>query len=71
MGWGLTVSTFVNLCHGLVTVGQAGVAGGEGASAWLRGERHGAALLFWCERSRSWRERGVCVGRQSGGWAGG
>ena len=65
--WGLTVVSFVNfcqpgvnLCHGLVTVGQGLVAGGEGWSAWLWGERLHTALLFWCERSRSWEKWG-CV----------
>ena len=47
------LSTFVNLCHGLVTVGQAVVAGGE---------RHEAALLFWCEVSRGWENWGCVVG---------
>ena len=28
----------------------------------LWGERHGAALLFWCECSRSWGKWGVCGG---------
>ena len=60
MGWGLTVVSFVNLCHGLVTVGQAVVA-------WLWGEGHGAALLFWCERSRGWGKWGCAVG-DSLGW---
>ena len=64
---GLTVFSFVNLCHGLVTVGQGG-------SASLWGERHGVALLFWCERSGSWGEWGCEVGdswvwRGRSGWA--
>ena len=29
------------------------------------GEGHGVALLFWCERSRSWGKWG-CGGRQLG-----
>ena len=28
----------------------------------MRGERHGSALLFWCECSRSWGKWGVCGG---------
>ena len=60
MGQGLTMVSFVNpcqpgvnLCHGLVSVGQAGVDGGE---------RHGLALLFWCECSVSWGKWGCVVG---------
>ena len=52
LGRGLTVVSFVNLCHGLVSVGQA-----VAASLW--GERHGVALLFWGKGSRSWGEWGV------------
>ena len=43
---GLTMVSFVNLCHGLVSVGQAGTA------LWW-GEMHGAAPLFCYERSVS------------------
>ena len=49
----------VNLCHGLVSVGQAGVTGSEGGVMALRGERHGVALLFWCEGGGSWGKWGV------------
>ena len=63
---GLTVASFVNfcqpgvnLCHGLVSVGQAVVDGVRCASVVLWGERHGMALLFWGKGSRSWGEWGV------------
>ena len=56
---GLTTVSFVNpcqpgvnLCHGLVTVGQ-------GRVAWLWGEGHGSALLFWYEYSGGWGEWGM------------
>ena len=68
---GLTVVSFVNFCHGLVSVGQAVVAGGEDVSAGLRGERHGMALLFCGKSSRSWGERGCVVGDSWGMGAGG
>ena len=74
MGRGLTVVSFVNLCqpgvnlcHGLVSVGQGVVAGGVMS---LRGERHGSAPLFWCECSGSWGKWGCAVG-DSRVWAGG
>ena len=51
----------VNLCHGLVSVGQAGVDGSEGEGEWLWGEGYGAAFLFWCERSGSWGKWGCAV----------
>ena len=60
---GLTMVSFANLCHGLVSIGQGLVAGGEDGSASLEGGRCGAALLFWCEVSGV----GVCVGGVSGG----
>ena len=59
LGRGLTVVSFVNLCHGLVSVGQA-----VAASLW--GERHGVALLFWGKGSRSWGEWGCVVGDSCG-----
>ena len=64
----MTVASFVNLCQPgvnlcqvLVTVGKRVVAGGGVGclTAMLRGERHGSALLFYCERSRSWGKWGV------------
>ena len=61
----------VNLCPGLVSVGKWVVVGGnvEGASAVLGGERHGSALLFWCDGSRIWGKWGCAVGRLSVGGA--
>ena len=52
----------VKLCQVLVSVGETGVAGVRCASAGLRGERHDPALLFWCERSRSWGDWRWAVG---------
>ena len=47
-------------CQPLVTCGKCVVAGGVGGAAALWwGGRHGAALLFWCERSESWGKWGV------------
>ena len=54
-------------CQLLVTCGKCVVAGGaEGALALLREERHGMALLIWCDVSGGWEEWGCVAGDSRG-----
>ena len=45
----------------MASAGKAAVdgVGVEGGTVLLRGERHGAALLFYCECNKSWGKWGV------------